>query len=354
MDVLFPTRTATDVLIFACELTRAPTPLLATELCDIRACLTEAGWTVAELHGGGAAELCKALSQHRPRILHFIGHADAIHGQTQERTLALTNDCGQLVLALPTTLADLLCGCPSLELCFFNGCMSAGLARSVADRGVPAVGWQDAVIGMAAAVVAPEIYREIARLPRDRPLDAARVRAAYEQGLARFAATIADRRRGMLPTGRAIERDDDGVLGLRFELAHPLAAVGSLQAGGDADEAQRLTQPRKIAAGIPILMLPADAAARPVPTSTPSDHHAEHRELERARREEDQRGDHHAAAASSLSAIGVLVEPRGASRASTRSSSSSRKAPRWRGRGHVAEWCRRACRRAWTLARRAR
>ena len=130
------------------------TPLAATELSELRTCFAASGWSVAELHGGGAIDLCHALEFHRPRILHFVGHADVRHAVTREHTLAMTNDRGRLVTSLPTTLADLLAGSPSLEFCFFNGCSSAALARAVADRGVPAVGWRESVVGMAAAVVA--------------------------------------------------------------------------------------------------------------------------------------------------------------------------------------------------------
>lgn len=233
-----------------------------------------------ECHQAHATLVAHALTRFAP--FRIAGHADAVHRTTLERTLALTNEHGHLVTALPTTLADLLGSCPSLELCYFNGCMSAALARSVADRGVPSVGWQGAVIGLAAAVVAPEVYRALGRLPRGQRLEPGSIRAAFEHGLTQFGATIADRRRGLLPTGRAIERGDDGVMSLRFELAHPLAALGSLHP--DVDEAWR-TRPRVHAAGIPVLMLPGedDPAMASVSTTPARDHLGERHEMESER-----------------------------------------------------------------------
>ena len=80
-----------------------------------------------------AAELRELLAEEvRPRILLFIGHADAPY--KGEFTLGFTDAVGGLQKLDAATIADVLSNAPNLELVVLNGCHSAALGEAVVGR----------------------------------------------------------------------------------------------------------------------------------------------------------------------------------------------------------------------------
>ena len=79
----------------------------------------------------------------KPRVVLFIGHADAEHGTTGERTLGLTDPAGGLVMMDPKTIVDIIgAGKDRLELVVLNGCQSEAMCEALATRfRVPTIGW---------------------------------------------------------------------------------------------------------------------------------------------------------------------------------------------------------------------
>lgn len=255
MDV--PRRVAADAaLLYCCNPRRSPLPQALVEMRDVRSALESSGWTVFELRGGDATELCAALAQHRPRVLHFIGHADAQHRESKERTLALTDRAGRVVTVAPRIIADLLAA-HDIDLCFLNGCRSADLARAIADRGIPSIGWETDALDLAAAIFAPAVYAKL-RAPRSIrggcSLEVEEMRRSFEHGLRTVVDTIAERRGGVSRSSSAAVAS--GAVRLQFDsAADPLkafAAARGVECATDQGES------RRVVAGVPLLLLPPD------------------------------------------------------------------------------------------------
>ena len=101
------------------------------------------------------------LKEHRPRILLFIGHADATHPYAREYTLGLTDEAGGLVRLLPETLVDVLSSA-ELELVVLNGCESEALGAAVAKAAdVPVVCWRTKLLDEAAALYSPALFEHL-------------------------------------------------------------------------------------------------------------------------------------------------------------------------------------------------
>ena len=113
-----------DALIFVCAPANAPLRNAMPEAEGLARVFREAKLTAETQDGGDAVVLLQLLRQRRPRVLIFIGHADAPHGTTQSRTLALTDKVGESVLLRPNTLVEVIGNSAAqerLELVFLNG-----------------------------------------------------------------------------------------------------------------------------------------------------------------------------------------------------------------------------------------
>ena len=96
----------------------------------------------AVVDGGNGVDLGNSLEKHRPRILLFIGHADAKHRYTRELTLGLTDEKGGIVRLNVDTLVDTFVAA-NLDLVVINGCESEALGAKIAARGgIPVVCWR--------------------------------------------------------------------------------------------------------------------------------------------------------------------------------------------------------------------
>ena len=89
-------------LIFVCDPERAPLPSANAEAEAVQQCFAPHGRRAVVQRGGDAATLRELLERHQPRILHFIGHADAKHPLNKELTLGFTAPDGALITILPT------------------------------------------------------------------------------------------------------------------------------------------------------------------------------------------------------------------------------------------------------------
>ncbi|MDO9599353.1 MAG: CHAT domain-containing protein [Azoarcus sp.] len=167
--------------------------------------LAQLDTALGELAGGGLVQVTRlahtslesldtALLQHRPHVLHFIGHGD------------FTGDDGMIVLEAenPRGAADPIAGrqlaillrnhLASLRLVFLNSCMGAttshrdpfgGVAQNLIRRGIPAViAMQFAIPDQAAIALARHFYRYLAAgQPVDTALTSARA-FLYARGYA--------------------------------------------------------------------------------------------------------------------------------------------------------------------------
>jgi hypothetical protein len=240
-------------LIFLCNPKCAPLPAAVRELADVRGALERNAWRVETLVGGDATRLCHALTHHQPRLLHFIGHADARHRRTKQRTLGLTNANGDLVLSLPKTLADLIAA-HDVDLCFLNGCRSASLARDLSLRGVCTIGWETDAHDLAAAIFAQAVYNNLSPpAAGSGPLDVTEVRKAFQCGLSGVVDNIGRARGGVSGTSQNAQVLKDGSVRLQFELAPPALSVLQREQGCEHE--------RRIAlAGVPLLLLPPQSS----------------------------------------------------------------------------------------------
>ena len=150
-----------DALIFVCDPRRAPLPSANAEAEAVQRCFAPHGRRAVVQRGGDATTLRELLERHRPRILHFVGHADAKHPLNNELTLGFTADDGALITILPQTVLELLTSLSAtsfLELVVLNGCRSVAIAEKVATAGIPAIGWDTVVDDKPAAAFGPALY----------------------------------------------------------------------------------------------------------------------------------------------------------------------------------------------------
>ena len=152
-----------DLLIIVCSPTQAPLPGGHAELNAVRRVVEAHGQVVEERIGCTAEELRQALSELRPRMLLFIGHGDALHPVTGERTLGLTDGAGKVIRLRPETLAEVLSQAERLELVVLNGCDSAALGEAVAVRGVIAVCWATKLLDAVAEYFSVALFDELLR-----------------------------------------------------------------------------------------------------------------------------------------------------------------------------------------------
>ena len=125
------------------------------------------------------------LQRFTPRLLLFIGHADATATNTR-LTLGLSAPNGGLVRMLPDTLAHITAACASLELIILNGCRSAEVAEACCcavalhKRVLAAISWRTILLDEAAATFSRAVLEHLATAGPAGVLDAAA--AAFEQG----------------------------------------------------------------------------------------------------------------------------------------------------------------------------
>ena len=246
MDIRYAKVASPVALIYLGSPAVAPLSQGLGELQECQAALTAQGWRVIVLHNrGGASTLERALAEHNPRVLHFIGHADAKIGSSQARTLGLTDAAGELSLCSAKTLADLIAA-HCLDLVFLNGCQSAGLARTVCAQGTCCIGWETDAHDLAASIFAAAVY---AQLPP--PVSIASLRNAFESGLRRVVDTLGQRRGGVANSHAAATRLPGGGVRLQFELAMPTQGIHK------HNQRDQEKDPRAFAlAGVPVLLLP--------------------------------------------------------------------------------------------------
>ena len=173
-----------DALIFVCDPERKPLPSANAEADAVLQCFATQGQRAVVQRGGDATTLRELLERHRPRILHFIGHADAKHPLNKELTLGLTAPNGALITILPETVLELLTSLSAisfLELVVLNGCRSVAIADKVAVKGIPAIGWDTIVYDEAAAAFGPPLYGHLLQ-HADKPLYES-LPAAFQQAV---------------------------------------------------------------------------------------------------------------------------------------------------------------------------
>ena len=153
-----------DALIFVCDPERAPLASANAEGDAVLQCFAPHGRRAVVQRGGDATTLRELLERHRPRILHFIGHADSKHPLNKELTLGFTAPDGALITILPETVLELLTSLSAisfLELVVLNGCCSVAIADKVAVAGIPAIGWDTIVDDKPAAAFGPPLYEHL-------------------------------------------------------------------------------------------------------------------------------------------------------------------------------------------------
>ena len=181
-----------DALIFICNPTHdgsgqpiTPLPAAQQESRRARDILAAQHWSVMVQDGGDAEVLRCCLQRFTPRLLLFIGHADATATNTR-LTLGLSAPNGGLVRMLPDTLAHITAACASLELIILNGCRSAELAEACCcavalhKRVLAAISWRTILLDEAAATFSRAVLEHLATAGPAGVLDAAA--AAFEQG----------------------------------------------------------------------------------------------------------------------------------------------------------------------------
>ena len=249
-----------DALVFVCDPERAPLPSANAEAEAVQQCFAPHLLRTAVVQRGGDASMLRELLElHQPRILHFIGHADAKHPLNKELTLGFTAPDGALITILPETVVGLLTSLSAtsfLELVVLNGCCSVSIADKVAAAGIPAIGWATIVDDKPAAAFGPPLYKHLLK-HADRPLYES-LRAAFEQAILAVKA---------LPGTMAKANGDrsDGYV-LADPAAQPRNSTGGILGKLPDGSGRR-------AAGVPVLISRArfppakdDAARLPPPT----------------------------------------------------------------------------------------
>ena len=150
-------------LIFVCDPERARLPSANAEANAVQQCFAPHKQRAIVQHGGDATKLRELLERHQPRILHFIGHADAKHPLNEKLTLGLTAPGALITILLETVLGLLtsLSATSFLELVVLNGCRSVAIADKVAAAGISAIGWDTVVDDKPAAAFGPPLYEHL-------------------------------------------------------------------------------------------------------------------------------------------------------------------------------------------------
>lgn len=239
------TAASAELLIFACSPRVAPLPEAGSEATDV-AMATSWGDAVHISFGGDAERLRHTLITARPRRFLFTGHSDVIFNGG-EKTLGFTKPGGTLELVETELVAQILAshGVNSgglLELAFINGCRSEALGRMLATSGVPCVVcWRGRVCDGAARVFARAFFQAVAGC------------MSYER------AFVEAKRAVLLVTRRSGGRAGTAVATPLYELRDPDTAVQGADQfrGGELRQAPSPLPhaPRKIAAGVPIILV---------------------------------------------------------------------------------------------------
>ena len=95
-----------DLLIVLCSPAQAPLLSAQAEADAIQRSVQPFGLCVKLCESCTAARLRELIAELHPRVLVFIGHADATHPLTRSLTLGLTDAAGRLVtLSIPQRLS---------------------------------------------------------------------------------------------------------------------------------------------------------------------------------------------------------------------------------------------------------
>ncbi|MEV0924103.1 hypothetical protein AB0I99_03020 [Streptomyces spongiicola] len=128
---------------------------LGSEAACIRQALVGSLVQVREMAAVGLAEICRALDDHAPAILHLAAHSSfgGIHlaQDGSDLCIAYTDLCAQIARArFPPRLAVL------------NVCDSAPLAAEMSKTVTAAIGWSHALDDGQAQVFTRQLYRSLA------------------------------------------------------------------------------------------------------------------------------------------------------------------------------------------------
>ena len=174
-----------DLLIVVCNPTRLgpkfTLPKAKEEADAVEKLAKKHGKRVEVRYSCTVPELRKLLAEEvRPRILLFIGHADARY--KGEYTLGFTDAAGGLQKLDQETITKVVSNAPNLELVVFNGCKSAALGKAVVRRGLLVVCWETVVDDAAAALFTPALFDQLLHPDNDRVEMSRLVPKAFEQG----------------------------------------------------------------------------------------------------------------------------------------------------------------------------
>ena len=149
------------MLVFVCSPNARPLKSAPVEAFAVAAAAQRAGKRAYIQPYGDGQLLRRLLADLTPRMLLFVGHADATHPYSREYTLGLTDENGGLVRLLPETLVDVL-GSAKLELVVLNGCESEALGIEVAKSGgVATVCWRTKLLDEVAALYSPALFEHL-------------------------------------------------------------------------------------------------------------------------------------------------------------------------------------------------
>ena len=207
--------TPIDVLLIVCSPSAAPLPNALLEASLISECVRAAGGTCEMACGESAHELNNRIHTRAPRVVVFIGHADAKHPTLNVPTLGLTDKSGRLELLNPATLEAIFARASDrLELVVLNGCKSAPYCESIAKTyGKAAIGWRTKVADAPAKIFSAAVFVSLARSLADgasSSLSGDKIRAAFEHGERAVAATTAKGVGGQVEQRWALGADPSG------------------------------------------------------------------------------------------------------------------------------------------------
>jgi hypothetical protein len=226
-------------------LTNALPEAQASAACVERAGLTALVWPERPGQSCSLSEVNRLMLQRRPRVVVFIGHADAPHATSRERTLGLTDDFGRLVLMNPETIDRVLKGASKRpELVFLNGCYSVDRCKvlSAPEYKIPSIGWStqaaDAAAKIFALALLESLLESMCSLGEEQPIPRRALHAAFEHGKT---SVVAAPRRLASPKGTS---DMWALVDPELSLRNPDGSIsGELEDG-------------RLAAGVPTLLLP--------------------------------------------------------------------------------------------------
>lgn len=167
-----------DVLIFVCEPEGFPLDEAQAEAHMVAERFEQVnGIKIHVQLGGSAKDMRDLLYEHRPAVLHFIGHSDAMHPRTGRPTLGFTNERGGLETIDDRTIQRMLVECAKgypkaggrrLQFVFMNGCLSAQLCQHVcACSPLLCIAWSTLVHDTCAMTFAEGFYKTFVSHVRD-------------------------------------------------------------------------------------------------------------------------------------------------------------------------------------------